>query len=193
MPRIIFHDFSPYFPVTASPLENTLYAEFSTSSLRKRRRCIYALIYVRIRVFMLGTHLYGTPRLSQAWTPSAAICYSNVALYICLGVGGWSPKCETRCNAGPPGILSSREAHPRDCGLCAYWKDFRRFAYPLSGSHFFFSLFLLSFLIKKRIYLFALHDLPRLRSIFFLRSKHLVDMMSANNKNNNKNKSCEIS
>lgn len=42
---------------------------------------------------------YGTPWLSGV-DASAAICYSNVALYICLGVGGWNPKCETRCNAG---------------------------------------------------------------------------------------------
>lgn len=61
---------------------------------------------------------YGTPWLSGV-DASAAICYSNVALYICLGVGGWSPKCETRCNAGPPGIPSSRGVHPRDRG--ALW------------------------------------------------------------------------
>jgi len=91
------------------PLESTLRRIFL--GVTKVRGAVSTHLFMSVLVFMLGAHLR-TPRGPLGVDASAAICYSNVALYICLGVGGWNPKCETRCNAGPPGIPSSREASP---------------------------------------------------------------------------------
>lgn len=128
-------------------------------------------LFMFVLVFMLGVHLYGTPWLSGV-DASAAICYSNVALYICLGVGGWSPKCETRCNAGSSWNSIFPWGSPTWPWALCLLKRFPSIRWYLSALSAFRSFLLfLSFLIKRRIYhcsydFFEFYDLFSQSKIF---------------------------
>lgn len=138
-------NFSQFFfrvsPLSRSP-QRLLYAEFFFVP-RRRRRGEHALIYVRISIYVRCVHPTA-PRGSQAWTPQPPFVIL-MSHYIFV----WAWAGETRSvkhvvTPVPPGIPSSRGAHPRDRGHCAHWKDFRRFggAYLLGARSRSFLLFL---------------------------------------------------
>lgn len=76
--------------------QRLLYAEFFFGP--RRRRGKHALIYVRISIYVRCAPT--APRGSQAWTPQPPFVILMSHYIFVWGVGGWNPKCETRCNAG---------------------------------------------------------------------------------------------